>query len=80
MKRNFNELFSRMTPEAQERVKARTSKLLQEIVLADPLAGREGATAAEGAPTCSTGANAASSDETNADREGANRKVALRSK
>jgi hypothetical protein len=70
MKRNFNELFSRMTPEAQERVKARTSKLLQEIVLADPLAGREGVTAAEGVRTPSTEADATSADE-------ANRKVAL---
>ncbi len=35
MKGNFNELFSKMKPEAQERVKARSSELLKEIALAD---------------------------------------------
>lgn len=35
MKRNFNELFSKMKPEAQERVKARSGELLQEMALAD---------------------------------------------
>ena len=35
MKQNFNELFSKMKPEAQERVKARSGKLLQAMALAD---------------------------------------------
>lgn len=35
MKKNFNELFSKMKPEAQERVKARASELLQAMALAD---------------------------------------------
>jgi hypothetical protein len=35
VKRNFNELFSKMKPETQARVKARSSELLQEIALAD---------------------------------------------
>jgi transcriptional regulator with XRE-family HTH domain len=35
MKQNFNELFSKMKPEAQERVKARSSQLLQAMALAD---------------------------------------------
>ena len=35
MKRNFNELFSKMKPEAQERVTARSSELLQAMALAD---------------------------------------------
>ena len=35
MKQNFNELFSKMKPEAQERVKARSSELLQAMALAD---------------------------------------------
>ncbi|HEX7676567.1 MAG TPA: hypothetical protein VF713_00470 [Thermoanaerobaculia bacterium] len=72
MKRNFNELFSKMKPESQERVKARSSKLLQEIALADQFAEIEGVTATEGV-TPSTDANATSSDEAIP----ANRKVAL---
>jgi hypothetical protein len=47
MKRNFNELFSKMKPEAQARVKARSSRLLQEIAVADPFGEVEGATAPE---------------------------------
>jgi len=35
MKRNFNELFSKMKPEAQDWVNARSSELLQEMALAD---------------------------------------------
>lgn len=35
MKRNFNELFSKMKPEAQEWVNARSSELLQAMALAD---------------------------------------------
>ncbi|HEV7486153.1 MAG TPA: XRE family transcriptional regulator [Thermoanaerobaculia bacterium] len=35
MKQNFNELFSRMKPEAQERVNARSSELLQAMALSD---------------------------------------------
>ena len=35
MKRNFNELYNRMKPEAQERVKARSSELLRSMALAD---------------------------------------------
>jgi len=35
VKKNFNELFSKMTPEAQEEVKARSSELLQAMALAD---------------------------------------------
>jgi len=35
MKRNFDELFSKMKPEAQERAKARSNELLQEMALAD---------------------------------------------
>jgi hypothetical protein len=33
--KNFNELFSKMKSEAQERVKARASELLQAMALAD---------------------------------------------
>jgi len=35
VKRNFNELFSKMKLEAQERVKARSSELLQQMALTD---------------------------------------------
>jgi transcriptional regulator with XRE-family HTH domain len=35
MRQNFNELFSKMPPESQERVKARSSELLQAMALAD---------------------------------------------
>jgi predicted transcriptional regulator len=35
MKRNFNELISKMRPEAQERAHARASELLQAMALAD---------------------------------------------
>jgi len=35
MKQNFNELFSKMKPEAQERVNARSTELLQAMALAD---------------------------------------------
>jgi transcriptional regulator with XRE-family HTH domain len=35
MRQNFNELFSNMPTEAQERVKARSSELLQAMALAD---------------------------------------------
>src|SRR4051812_44126621 len=35
MRRNFNELFSKMKPEAQEWVNARSSELLQAMALAD---------------------------------------------
>ncbi len=60
MKRNFNELFSKMKPEAQERVKARSSGLLQEMDLADQFAGIESATAPENVITPSTDAKATS--------------------
>src|SRR5258707_12295637 len=35
MKRNFNELRSKMKPEAQERAKARANESLREMALAD---------------------------------------------
>jgi transcriptional regulator with XRE-family HTH domain len=35
MRQNFNELFSKMKPEAQERVNARSRELLQAMALAD---------------------------------------------
>ena len=44
MKRNFNELFSKMKPESQERVNARSSELSQEMTLADQFAENKGAT------------------------------------
>jgi len=56
MKRNFNELFSEMKPEAQARVKTRSSELLQEIAVADPSGEVEGATVPEDAMTPSTDA------------------------
>ncbi len=76
MKRNFNELFSKMKPDAQERVKARSSDLLQEMALADQFEEIEGATAVEDLLTPSTDSNAASSDEVSPERASANRKVA----
>jgi hypothetical protein len=69
MKRNFNELLSKMKPEAQERVKARSTELLQDIALAD---------LAEVRPP-SDDENATSSDEAGPERVRANRKVALQS-
>lgn len=36
MKQNFNELFSRMKPESQEWVNARSSELLQEMAPENP--------------------------------------------
>jgi hypothetical protein len=38
MKRNFNELRSRMKPESQERAKARASEMLREATLAESAA------------------------------------------
>jgi len=35
VKRNFDELFSKMKPEAQERARVRSSELLREMALAD---------------------------------------------
>jgi hypothetical protein len=35
VKQNFNDLFSEMKPEAQERVKARASELLQAMAVDD---------------------------------------------
>jgi hypothetical protein len=75
MKRNFSELLSKMKPEAQERVKARSEKLLQEIVLADQFAEIKGSTAAE-VLTHSTDANV-TADETSAKRASTNRKLAV---
>ena len=72
MKRNFSELFSKMKPEAQQRVKVRSNELLQEIVLADQFVEIEGATATEGVRAPSTEADATSADEASA-----NRKVAM---
>jgi len=68
MKRNFNELFSKMKPESQDRVKARSKELLQEMAIA---------TAPEDAPIPSTDANAMPSDEVSPAQASANRKVAL---
>jgi hypothetical protein len=67
MKRNFNELFSKMKPESQERVKARSSELLQEMAFA---------TVAEDVLTPSTDSNATSSDEASPERPNAKGKVA----
>jgi hypothetical protein len=66
VKRNFNELFSKMKPQAQERVKARSSELLQEMALAEDVL------------TPSTDANATSSADASPEGVRANRKVALR--
>lgn len=76
MKRTFNELFSKMKPEVHERVKARSSELLQEMALADQFAEIESATAAKDVLTPSTDSNATSSDEASAKRASANRKAA----
>ena len=70
MKRNFNELFSKMKPEAQERVKARSAKLLQDMALV---------TDAEDVLTPSADANVAPSDEASPERPSAKGKVALQS-
>jgi len=70
MKRNFNELFSKMKPDSQERVKTRSAKLLQDIDLA---------TAAEDLLTPSADANATSSVEASPERPSPKRKVALQS-
>jgi hypothetical protein len=64
MNRNFNELLSKMKPEAQERVKARSSELLKDIALADRTSS-------------SDDENATSSDEAGPERVRVNRKVAL---
>jgi hypothetical protein len=70
MKRNFNELFSKMKPESQERVKARSAKLLQDMDLA---------TAAEDLMTPSADVNETPSDKASPERLSAKRKVALQS-
>jgi hypothetical protein len=57
-----------MKPESQERVKARSAKLLQDMALA---------TAAEDLLTPSADANATSPDEASPERPSANRKAAL---
>ena len=77
MKRNFNELFSKMKPEAQARVKARSCELLQEMAVPDPFGEVEGATEPEDAITPSTDANATSSGDATRERATANRKVAM---
>jgi hypothetical protein len=59
MKRNFNELFSKMKPAAQERVKARSGELLNEISLMEI----EGAITADDVRTPSADANSLSSEE-----------------
>jgi hypothetical protein len=79
VKRNFNELFSKMKPEAQGRARARSGELLQEMALADQCAEIEGAKAAGVALTPSTDAKATSSDEASPDRASAIRKVVVQS-
>jgi len=54
MKRNFDELLWKMKPESQERVKARSKELSQEMAVA---------TVTEDVLTPSTDAKATSSDE-----------------
>ena len=67
MKRNFNELFSKMKPDSQERVNARSRELLQQMALAT----------AEDVLTPSADVNEPSSDEVSPTPANAKRKVAL---
>jgi len=72
MKRNFNELFSKMKPAAQERVKARSSELLQDISLLEI----EGA-ATEDVIAPTADANSTTSEESSHERPRVNPKAAL---
>ncbi|MEA2163320.1 MAG: hypothetical protein QOK37_1447 [Thermoanaerobaculia bacterium] len=78
MKRNFNELFSKMKPEAQERVKARSSELLQEMTQASRYAETNNAAETEGA-LHHPDESATPSEEVGAERASANRNVAVHS-
>ncbi|MEA2346101.1 MAG: hypothetical protein QOF63_4270 [Thermoanaerobaculia bacterium] len=50
MKQSFYELFSKMTPEAQERVKARAAKLLRSMAIQDVRRTQAGIKRARGKP------------------------------
>jgi hypothetical protein len=61
MRQNFKELFSRMKPEAQERVNARSTELLQAMAFA-------GQAIPQGEQALTPDSNATPSDEANSER------------